>query len=259
MNDTGKKESGYERCNRIISYIESQCNESNYVRTIGGERIKKYYILFGELHVYISDEGIEVCDSELYCNNGKLNFQDISYYSHEKIKYSLEKNKRLENCRLYFWAPERVLPGIRISYWKDSRYWAEIEEYVRDSCFLPSNIDPWNGNKPRERREEGYYSELNGDMSELLKRAILQAETEETIEAYREALDFYNRIVKIVDRDNKKASVEFWLSKLKEVKSSTPYSEEQRKCEQEIRNIMHDRNPRRATKIAIDEDEIDLR
>lgn len=257
MENTENEESGYERYDKIITFIESQCDESNCVGTIGksgGDMPKKHYLLFDRLHVYIDDDEITICDSELYCNDGNLNFQDFSYYSQEKIKYSLGKNRRLENCKLYFWAPERVKPGIRISYYKNSVYYDDVGEYVKDSCFLPANLDPYSGNRIRE---EGYYSELLADMSILLERAMLYAENEETKNAYRDALDFHNRVIKIANRDKKEITVEFWLRRLKQLQTSTLHSRERVECEQEISKIMKTRGQHRTPQIAIDKDEIE--
>lgn len=197
----------YEIYSEIIKKIQSKCNNSNFVeiREDGFDR-KRHYILDGDIHVYIDKDGrcISVSNGDIYHS---LEIED-------GIEISLSMDNELEECGFNMYGQMgEIIEGIGIRYYKNFGYNYEVEGDTRDMWFLPSNIEAWDGNKPRKINFE--HGELTSDIRELLEDAIKRSENSKTKNAYMQALEIYDKIIRVANRDEKITPTEALKSALR--------------------------------------------
>lgn len=112
----------------------------------------------------------------------------------------LRKDNHLQEC-CFFIHDGDIIEGITIRYGKNFYYNYEVEGNTRDMWFLPSNIEAWDGDKPRKINFE--WGELTSNIRQLLEDAIKRSENPKTKNAYMQALELYDKIIHIANRDEK--------------------------------------------------------
>lgn len=191
MNNVRQDNNQYGIYSEMIQKLHNKCNISNFAGIIGEKFDKKrHYILEDDIHVYVSENGrfIDVSNGNPYYNpEGKDN-----------VVILLSKDNNLDECSFYILGElGDVTEGICIKYSKDFRYDYEMEEDIRDMWFLPSNVDPCTSGIKYE------YGELTDDVRTLLDEAIKRSENSKTINVYKQGLEFYDKIVNIVNKEQK--------------------------------------------------------
>lgn len=199
----------YEIYSEIIKKIQSKCNNSNFVgiREDGFDR-KRHYILDGDIHIYIDKDGrcIDVSNGNPYIN------PYLNSEVKDDVVILLRKDNKLQQC-CFFIHNGNIIEGITIRYGKNFYYNNEVEEDTRDMLFLPSNIEAWEGNKPR--KIDFHYGELTSNIRELLEDAIKRSENSKTKNAYMQALEIYDKIIRVANRDEKITPTEALKSALR--------------------------------------------
>ena len=197
MNMKNEKQSSsqFETYSEIIKKISSKCNQSNFVEINenGWERTR-HYILDGDIHVYISEDSrfIEVSNGNPY-----------HYPEREdSVVVNLRMDNELDVCSFFIHGEiGNIIEGICMRYGKEFYYNHEVEEETRDTWFLPSNVEPWQGNSTRMINPA--YGELTLSIRELLEEAIHRSKNTKTKNAYTQALKHYDKIIHVANRDEK--------------------------------------------------------
>lgn len=195
MNNTEQSSNQYEIYSEIIKKLHSKCNLSNFVGIIGEKFDKKrHYILDGDIHVYIGEDGRFIDVS----NGAPCHYSETE----DGIGVNLSKDNELDECSFIIYGEiGDIIEGIGMRYSKDFGYNYEVEENTRDMWFLPSNIEAWDGDNPRKINFE--WGELTSGIRELLEDAITRSENAKTKNVYMQALELYDQIIHIANRDEK--------------------------------------------------------
>ena len=218
MKNEKKSSNQYETYSEIIKKIYSKCNRSNFVGiNEDGFENKRHYILDGDIHVYVGEDGrfIEVSNGDPYHHPE----------TEDSVVVNLRKDNELDDCSFFILGElGNIIEGICIRYCKSFHYNPEVEEYTRDTWFLPSNVEAmeaWDSYRPRMINPA--YGELTFSIRELLEDAIYRSKNTKTKNTYMQSLKLYDKIICVANRDEKITPTEALKNALRTTSADKAY------------------------------------
>lgn len=177
--------SGYEKYSEWFKKIEKMCDETSFM-DIGMDRdcseVYKHYEIDNGLQVYIKE-------------NGKV------FISDERISDFIcsRHMKKWENLEI------NINTGYvaKISYGVEGRN-AGVGE-GKDYSYLPTDVEALDFSASPKYEIIG---DLTPDMRGLLSEAMDRAEDEKSRKAYEKTIELYDKISRVVERDNSKEELD---------------------------------------------------